>query len=328
MIHFSEKFLYFNKFITTIAAVLLVLSAVIPAAAQNSGSAGAFTRLGSGARGMGMGNAMTAVSHGALQTYYNPALAALSFDRTASATFSILSFDRSLNFISFTQAIKPTGGLSFGLINAGVSNIDGRDNDGVHTDDYSTSEDQFYLSFANRMTENFTLGVSVKLYYAKLFDQVSMTTVGFDVGAHYRITPQLSAGAVLQDVSTKYTWDTKSIYDIDGRTTTDKFPQLRRIGLSYAPDTTRLITSVDFENSSLGTNILRFGIEYSFVEYFTARAGVDRLVLNGDTPGVKPTFGFSVRNRIDGFTPMLTYAFVSEPFSPQGMHILTLSATF
>ena len=41
--------------------------------AQIEGAPGAFSRLGFGARGMGMGNAMTAVEDGDLSSFYNPA---------------------------------------------------------------------------------------------------------------------------------------------------------------------------------------------------------------------------------------------------------------
>lgn len=306
---------------------LLLAPAISPA--QNSGSAGAFSRLGFGARGMGMGNAMTGNANGSVQSYYNPALAAFASDRTVSATFSFLSFDRSLNFLSYTQAIKPTGGISLGLINAGVKNIDGRDYDGMHTEDYSTFENEFYLAFANRITDNFALGLTVKMYYSKLFDEIKNSTVGFDAGALYRFSPRFSVGAVLQDISSKYTWDTRAIYDIDGRTTVDKFPQLRRVGVSYTPDSLRLILSADIENSSLGTNTVRVGAEYTFNAYFAARAGVDRFVMGDNSfAGTKPTFGFTVKNAMGRFVPALNYAYIVEPFSSQGMHILTLSTTF
>ena len=315
-----------KKLFFTLALIALLFNHL---AAQNDGTAGTYTRLGFGARGLGMGNALTAVTDGAVQTYYNPALAAFSENRTASISSSFLSFDRSLNFLSYTQSVKPTGGISIGLINSGVKNIDGRDGDGFQTGMLSTAEDEFYLSFANRMTEDFALGVTVKLYYGKLYDQITSSTVGFDIGALYRLTPELRIGATIQDVSSKYTWDSKAIYNENGKTTVDKFPQLRRIGISYAPDLKYGLVSVDFENSSEGTNILRAGVEYYIMpNVFTLRSGIDRMVFGDDATGVKPTFGFTINNAFANWTPSLTYAYVIEPFSPQGMHIVTLSAIF
>src|ERR1041384_6094554 len=96
---------------TTILLSIGLLLAVLEGQAQTAGSAGAFARMGSGARGMGMGNAMTAVNFGDIQTYYNPSLGAFAEYRSAGLTFGILSLDRSLNFVNYTQPIHPTAGV-------------------------------------------------------------------------------------------------------------------------------------------------------------------------------------------------------------------------
>jgi len=296
--------------------------------AQIAGDAGAFVRMGFGARGIGMGNALTAVSTGDINTSYNPALASLSEYRTAAATFSILSFDRYLNFLSYTQSLKPRAGISAGLINAGVRKIDGRDSDGEHTEDYSTFENQFFLSFANRVEDRVSIGVTIKLYYSKLFDEVTSTTVGFDLGGYVQVTDALSIGVAVQDLNSKYRWDTKSIYGENGRPTDNKFPNLRRIGLAYRLPKSVGVISAEFENSSAGTSVIRFGTEYHLHANFNVRGGVDRWDFSDDATGAKPSFGFTVKNPFNSVTPALNYAFVFEPFSSQGMHIITLSAGF
>lgn len=100
--------------------------------------AGSFSRMGFGARGMGMGNAMAAVIDGNLVSYYNPALSAFQNDNYFQTSYSFLSLDRALNFLNFTKKFefgkskkKRTAGISIGIINAGVSGIKGTDNQGV-----------------------------------------------------------------------------------------------------------------------------------------------------------------------------------------------------
>lgn len=307
---------------------ILTFVAIGTSHSQTAGTAGAFARMGFGARGIGMGNALTAVIAGDVSTYYNPALSAFSEHRTAAATFSILSLDRYLNFLSYSQSIKPTAGLSFGLINAGVRSIDGRDNDGVHTEDYSTYENQFFLSFSNRVDERVSLGVTLKLYYSKLFEEVKSTTVGFDIGALVLIADDLSLGVAIQDINSKYKWDTKKIYGQNGRPTEDKFPNLRRVGVAYRLPAGLGLVTAEFENSSEKTNILRFGAEHTFLERFSIRGGVDRWDFSDDATGVKPSFGFTARHSLNGWTPAINYAYVIESFAPNGMHIITLSTTF
>jgi hypothetical protein len=331
MIRSMEKYLFSsnmkNIFFSLVCIVLCTGSA---AEAQIGGTAGSFSRLGFGARGMGMGNALTAVNTGDISTYYNPALAAFSEGRTASATFGLLSLDRYLNFLSFTQSLRSQAGFSLGLINSGVRNIDGRDAEtGQHTDYYSTTENQFYLAFANRVEEHVSLGVSIKLLYSKLFEQVTSSTVGFDVGGCVVITKQLSLGAVIQDINSKYKWNTAAYYGpVAGRATQDNFPVRRRIGLAYRLPEESGLVSAEFENTSDGTNSARFGAEYSLVSYFTVRGGADRWEFGDNATGVKPTFGFTARRSFERWTPALTYAFVVEGYSPHGMHIITLSTMF
>ncbi|MBI1806009.1 MAG: PorV/PorQ family protein [Ignavibacteria bacterium] len=308
--------------------VLLTIVGTAACLAQTAGTAGAFARMGFNGRGMGMGNALTAVNTGDVSPYYNPALSAFSERRTASATFSFLAFDRYLNFLSYTQSLKPRAGISIGLINAGVRKIDGRDADGYHTQDLSTFENQVFLSFSNRVDDNVSLGVTVKLYYSKLYENVKSTTVGFDLGAQIQLTTQVSLGATIQDINSKYKWDTKSIYGQDGKTTEDKFPNLRRIGVAYnLPENVALI-SVEFENSSEKTNLFRMGVEYRFLENFAVRGGVDRWEFGDNATGAKPSFGFTIKNSFNGWTPTINYGFVVESFAPHGMHIITLSAEF
>ena len=64
-------------------------------------------RMGFGARGMAMGNAMTAVISGDGQSYYNPAIVPFESEPTVAASYGVLSLDRKLNFLSFTESLKP-----------------------------------------------------------------------------------------------------------------------------------------------------------------------------------------------------------------------------
>jgi opacity protein-like surface antigen len=283
--------------------------------------------MGFGARGMGMGNAMTSVRSGEIGSHYNPAAPAFSQGRYGMATFGILSLDRSLNYLSYTQPLPPMAGLSVGLINAGVSEIDGRDRDGLHTETYSTYENQVYLSFSNRVAEPFSIGVTIKLYHSKVFDDVTSTTVGFDVGALYAITEELSAAVAAQDLGSKYKWNTKEVYDV-GNETEDKFPSLIRLGVSYLFAGRAGVVSVDGEFSSESTFLLKSGIEYTVTENVALRAGFDRLDPGDTATGVKPSAGFTVTGEFSDLKPSLSYAFVSESFAPNAYHILTLSVLF
>jgi hypothetical protein len=295
--------------------------------AQLDGTPGAFTRLGFGARGMGMGNAMTAVEDGDLSSFYNPAATPFLTNRVAAVSYGLLSLDRSLNTFSYSQAIKPTAGFSFGIINAGVRDIDGRDADGFQTEEYYTSENQFSFSFANRMSKYVSLGIALKIYYYRLFEKVSSTTLGIDAGTMIRLTDDLTLGAVIHDIGSKYKWDTSSIYGDQGSSTVEPFPLLRTIGLSYSFGDHDGLISAELENSNMNTNIIRMGGELDLSDQFTVRAGLDHWDTQIPSQAA-PTFGFTLRISNAAFMPILNYAYVIEPYGLFAMNIISLSSRF
>jgi len=303
---------------------------------------GAFSRMGFGARGMGMGNAMSAVKDGSLVSYYNPALAPFQEGNSFQTSYSILSLDRSLNFLNYTRRFelgkkenadgttKPrsVAGISVGIINAGVSNIDARDNQGRKTGDISTSENQFFVAVANRFSEKLSIGIAFKFFYYKLYENVTSTGLGFDIGALYLLDESMTVSFMISDINSKYEWDTGKIYGTDGNITKDKFPLLKKIGFSYKFDEPKIIAAVEFENSDGGTNLIRAGGEYNIYENLYLRAGFDKLnVSNFDFP-VRPTFGFSYFYLLDTVKFGIDYAFVIEPYSSSDQHIIGINVNF
>jgi hypothetical protein len=300
--------------------------------------------MGFGARGMGMGNALTAITSGDLTSYYNPALPSFATQRSATAAYGFLSLDRWLAFLNYTQSIRPTAGLSTGVIYAGVHDIDGRDSDGEPTSVWSSSEYEFFFAFSNKLSDHLSIGIAAKLYVSSVgfqegrsFPLVTIytnhlgptaTTVGIDVGLIYEVIQSLTVGAVIQDIDAKYRWDTSDLYGTSGTTTIDRFPLLRKIGISYRLPNELGIVGLDLENNNQGTTLIRAGAEVPATEYLTLRAGVDRVQTTQNENGVKPSLGFTLQKGLNGTSPSLSYAYVFEPFSTSGMSILSVSFGF
>jgi len=313
-----------------------------PDFSEISSMAGAFSRMGFGARGMGMGNAVSALKEGNLVSYYNPALAVFQEGNSFQTSYSFLSLDRSLNFVNFTRkfefgkkempdgSIKPrsTAGVSAGLINAGVSKIDGRSSSGEKTGDLSTSENQFFVAVSNRLSEKLAIGIAFKFYYYKLYEEVNASGLGFDIGALYTVNDALSLSFVLSDINSKYEWDTGKIYGTDGNTTKNRFPLMKKIGASYKFDEPKLIAVLEFENSNGGTNIIRGGAEYNIYPDLFVRAGLDKFNLSNSDFPVRPSFGFSYFYTINSMKFGIDYAFVIEPYSSSDQHIVGVNFNF
>ena len=283
--------------------------------------------MGFGARGMSMGNALSAVTTGDLISYYNPALAVFQQDNSFTTSISVLSLDRKLNFAGFTkkfgepvsapdQRFVPSAGISVGLINAGVSNIDQRDADGVKTGDLSTSENQYFLAVSNHFSRKLALGVAFKLYYYKLMENFTATSLGIDFGLVYFINDDLTFSFVVTDLMSKYKWDSSTIYGTNGQTIEETFPILKKFGLAYKSFNSKLLTAVEFESSNGGTSILRFGAEYNLFENLFIRGGLDRWVLNNSDIPARPSLGFAYNYHLTSFFVGINYAYVIEPYSP------------
>lgn len=311
-----------------------------PKFSEISGRPGSFSRLGFGARGMGMGNAMSTVTTGHMSSYYNPALSVLQEGNSLQTSYSFLSLDRTLNFVNFTRRFefgKPKtiggkarsiAGVSLGLINASVSKIDTRDSQGTKTGESSTSENQFFIGVANKFSDKFAIGVAFKFYYFKLFEEVSSSGFGFDIGALYFLNENITLSLMLVDINSAYNWDTGNIYGTSGNTTKNTFPLLRKIGASYNFKDAGLIAAMEFESSNAGTNYIRGGVEYNIYKDLFLRAGIDKLDLSNSDVPPRPSLGFSYFYELNSFKIGIEYAFVVEPYSSSDSHILGINFTF
>lgn len=332
-----------NKFILIAVSVFFFTGFLIaqPKFTEINSKVGAFSRMGFGARGIGMGNAMSAVTTGNLVSYYNPALPSFQENNSFQSGYTFLSLDRSLNFLSFTRKFdfyskvnpkdtvpRATAGISFGIINAGVSGIDGRDNNGLQTEELSTSENQVFLSVSNRFSRKLSVGIAVKFYYYKLYEEITSNGLGVDIGALYKVNDNWNISLMISDLNSEYDWDTSPIYQQQGLTSMDKFPVLNKIGLSYYKPEIKLLAAIEFENSSAGTNIIRLGAEYNIYDNLFLRGGFDQFNLSNIDAGIKPSLGFSYSKLLGDWLVGIDYAFMIEQYSSSDRHIIGVNINF
>ncbi|MCX6135772.1 MAG: hypothetical protein NTU47_18355 [Ignavibacteriales bacterium] len=313
-----------------IASMALHLPAFSTAFAQNNfelgGLAGAAMRMGFGARGMGMANSLTAIKTDDGTGYYNPAVVPFQAHPSALLSAGFLPFDRNLNFVSYAQSIKPTGGFSLALINAGVSKIQGRSLDGLPTETYSTSENEFLFTFGTKVRPDFAVGVSAKILYYSLFESVKSTTVGFDLGIVYAPSEAWTIGAVVADINSKYKWDTSQLYGSSGNTSIDRFPLRRKLAICYSPGF--LKGRIAGEVEWVGAIVLsRIGAELALQENVTLRGGIDQIDFAGGISS-KPSIGFSLQTAVASLKPTIDYGFILEPYGTGGIHMLSLRLSF
>jgi len=302
-----------------------------------------FSRMGYGARGIGMGNSMSAVTEGNLVSYYNPASSVFQVGNSLQTGYSFLSLDRRLNFLNFTKCFqlgsksdtvsedakyKQSAGISFGLIQSGTSNIDGRNSEGIHTEDLTVNEYQFFGSVSKRFSKKFAMGLSVKVYYSKLYDKMTSTGVGLDLGAIYKYNDDLAFSFMLADLNSKYKWDSSQLYGEDGISTENILPVMKKIGVSYNIRSIKLLTTAELEISNAESKVFRFGCEYNIYENLYLRGGIDQIDLQNSDRYPMPALGFSYTGMVGNIPIGVDYAFQVENYSSSSRHIVGLNIKF
>lgn len=326
---------------TSILALILLLCAA-PAAAQH---AGAFARMGFGARGMAMGNAVTADATGYASPYYNPALAPFLVRQSLDISAALMTMDRQLQFVQLSTPLRPRAGIAGGLVHAGVGDFDGRDRSGYHTGRFAINEYAFFVAFGVSVSRRLTVGAGLELFRSDLFSNVpAARSIGIDLGISYEVTDALRLGAVVDDLLASYTWDTSKHHSGGGKTT-DRFPMRVRIGASY--QLPRIFLSIEYESRfatmqtwrrgvdlsggvhrevissqdiTLHEPRYRAGAEYRFMSAFAVRGGATSVARGA----VRPSAGFMVEQPVGELVIQAEYAFVLEPYALGTIHLVTL----
>ena len=316
--------------------LLFLFFGVIQAEAEGDGGyAGAFLRMGLGARPLGMGGAFSAVAQDAYAGYYNPSGLPLLNFREFVTTLSFLPLDRRLNYIGYAQSISPKtqgkrtaevvrAGFSLGWINSGVENIDGRDMNGRPIGTFSNSENAFYFSFALMSHQRVSLGFSAKVLYNRFpslaEDGKAITAKGFgmDFGALIRPFDNLSLGILMRDVGSKYTWNTEKLWE-RGTTRVDRFPRGFRVGVAFQLPEEGVIGALDLEKNQKQDWRYHLGFEVTSNDKMAFRGGLN----NGEF-----SFGVGFKYRVFKKISKLDYAYVVNKVAARGDHFVSWSFLF
>ena len=308
----------------------------VSASGQDVGT-GAFSRVGFGARGLALGNALVADPSADVSPHYNPALLPSASGQRVSASAALLSFDRELQFLEFAAPLGPTAGIGLSLTHAGVNDIDGRNADGARTETLSTDEFALSLAFGNRFADWLAVGTTLTLYQSDLLPEVDpVRGFGVDLGVRVQATDRLSVAAAVKDLLARYEWDAAPV---GGGSHTDRFPVRVQVGGSYAllDDRLQLLAEVESRYTARDRRVQqtlvtsggprartrtesfllhglrgRVGASYRPLEILRIRVGVDRLGVD-DTSGLRPSAGFGLRQSVGDLDLRVSYAATLEP---------------
>jgi len=263
----------------------------------------AFLKVGVGARAVGMGSAVTALSNDVNQMFYNPAGIALT-DETWQASFSYNKWiaDIAHNSAAVAFNIEGVGTLGIGFISFGVSDIPAdRDIpndpllnpfqvDFVTAGTYDYRDLAYQVTFSRYVIDQLSLGITVKGVSQKIDDQTA-TAVAIDFGSVYHINVlDWTIAARFNNLGSDLRF-----YDIDVG-----LPLQFTIGTALAPfktENTKFMVALDAAKPQDGPLYLFSGAEFSFMDMISLRAGYK---LNYSGTDESPVSGTTINSTIEG----------------------------
>ena len=287
----------------------------------DGGYAGAFQQLGLGARALGMGGAFVGVADDATAGFWNPAGLVQIEIRTIGAFFRKMALDRRLSYVTYCQPIRNEATISIGWVNAGVSDVVGRNENGEITDEIENYENAIDLFFARKIINELSAGVRLGYIQYNLAN-TNAYGVGFGFSVFGKPTHELRVGAAVENLGMRYSWASGEYwkkYDLLGSSSKEEFPINLRFGASYLLWDDRILVCSEIDKNAKQKEKIHFGVEGWILESLAGRAGYDK---GSWTLGMG--LKHKMRSKILGFD----YAFVSSRVDDDPDHLISVQLEF
>jgi len=244
--------------------ILVALLGKVSVAATDAGRTAAdFLTIGVGARAAGMGGAFTAVSNGAISSYWNPAgLTSVDAGEVALGHFAWLQ-DLNLEHGSFAYTVSDRTTFAASMTYLGYGTIKGYDVNGTYTNEISAYDWAGGLSIGYKVNPNFSVGVTGK-FIGQHLDKVSASTIAADFGLRYEFERVTLAG---------FAGNFGPTMKFEGLVA-EKLPSEIRIGASVLPlDNRSLLAAIEFDKPINGNLVVRHGLEFNYNDEYFLRTG-------------------------------------------------------
>jgi len=232
----------------------------------SSGQAGAFLRLGVGARAGSLGDAYVAIAGGPSAIYWNPAGIGRQQFWQFEASQRRFAMDRVFSFAGVTFPISSRAALGLGWLGFNSDGIEARRGNTSEPDGYfSDSENAFLLSASYRLLDWLAIGATTKAVKHNLFNE-SATGYSAGAGANLYLHERLTLAASFQDFYSTFKWK-------DGRW--EPFPPTKMFGVSWLLGAHSLLT-LDYHETENEPKRVRAGLELTNIASMPLRVGYGR----------------------------------------------------
>ncbi len=240
-----------------------------------------FLKIGVGGRATAMGDAFIAIADDASALYWNPA--GLSFAKQNEVMFSHNSWvaDISQEFVGGFYKISENDVVGLSLTSLHMENMPVTDefNPSGNGQYFGFGDVAFTLSYSRKMTEQFSIGVSLR-YVEETLDMLKMRGVMIDIGTMYWTGLGTTRFAVaITNFGNELAPDGE-VTLWGGRTNSEwqsfSPPTMFRIGFAFEPwenAQNRVTTSIQLNHPNDNSENVSIGGEYSYANIVALRAG-------------------------------------------------------
>ncbi len=283
----KKPFRYLAKFL-----IFLLTFMSFAVSVYGESSTGAFLDLGVGAKGSGLGGALSAATGEVSCIYYNPAGLSYVKRDVFLASHKSLSLDRKQSAIGYARKLDPDAAFGIIWLRAGTD-LDKRDINGEKVGTASDSENVVIFSFSRGLWRKISIGLSGK-YIWKEFAGQKASGFGFDCGVNLRVFEDLTLGLLLSNLHTEISWRVKEIWERDS-SRDEEIPLVLSCGLQYSLFEDRLSIFGDILENGSESLQLRCGADFRINGSLSLRAGIkditgDRDLSFGGTFGLPEPF--------------------------------------
>ncbi|OIP37251.1 hypothetical protein AUJ95_08450 [Candidatus Desantisbacteria bacterium CG2_30_40_21] len=244
--------------------ILLCMIISLDAAAKSSGTT--FLKIGVDARSAGLGEAFCGLADDVGAIYYNPA--GLGFIEHTEASLTHISWleDIGLECGGLVYPLKNGHTIGMGITSLHTQDIIERNSSGTATGRFRVYNFSTGLSYGYQVTQKMSVGAGLK-YISENNPWNKTSTNAVDVGLMCRSLSYIWLGASIQNIGGR-------IKDYNPNKGEYKIPLIQRIGMTYKPIDTLLITmdGVSFDEKK---PFIAAGIEYISGQIMILRAGYE-----------------------------------------------------
>lgn len=270
--------------------------------AQDLTNASGYTKIGTGARAIGLGGAFVAVADDASAGYWNPAGMTQLPGFTISLADRLTDIETDYANIALAFPVWKLGFLGINAIYYSCGDVTTYDNYGASTGILTDEEVSLILSYAYRLNQ-LSVGINGKYFYQNMEDDYQSDGAdgtGIDIAILYRVFKKLKVGAIFHS---KYQMTDSSSGVISGKT-----PINIRAGICYRTDMDKnsyLNIMFDLDQTRFHPLKLNVGTELVIYDIFTLRTGLGNIYAETKDSGIpisdlikenlKPTFGLGIK---------------------------------